>query len=296
MSTATMDRAAWLAERLTGIGASEAAAVCGVSDYETPLDVYLRKVGVAPEKPETPRMRWGTRLEGVIADAYVEREGVALSGTQRFLRSPVHPFMLATLDAVRTDGRVVEFKTMGERAADALGDQLGDDGSDVIPLHWRCQVTHQLIVTGTDVADLAVLIGGSDFRVYTIGYDERVAARMVEMEQEFWSRVERREPPEIDPARDGANLALLYPAPEGTLPLTVEAECDVNEWLNVKQEIARLQKTADRLKTAVVAALGPFAEGHLSDGRIVARKVVHREGYTVAPSTYVDVRVKKGGK
>lgn len=296
MSTATMDRAAWLAERMTGIGASEAAAVCGVSEYETPLDVYLRKIGVAPEKVETPRMRWGTRLEGVIADAYAERVGVGLADTQRFVRSSVHPFMLATLDAVRQDGRIVEFKTMGERAADALGDQLGDDGSDVIPLHWRCQVTHQQIVAGTDVADLAVLIGGSDFRVYTIGYDERVAARMLAIEAEFWGRVERREPPAIDPARDGRNLALLYPEPAGALPLPLDTEAEVVEWLRLKEHIGALSKAADHLKASIVAALGPFAEGQLSDGRVLVRKVIKREGYTVEPCSYVDVRVKKGGK
>ena len=290
------DREAWLAERRNGIGASEAAAVCGVSDHDTPLDVYLRKVGLAPEKPESPAMRWGSLHEPTIARAYSEDTGADLVDEQRFVRSPVHPWMFATLDRVRADGRPVELKTIGVRAAYALGDQLGESGSDVVPFTWRCQALHQMVVTGTEAVDVAALVGGNDFRIYTIPFDARVADRLVAMEAEFWDRVQRREPPEIDPNKDGVNLARLYPEPEGALPLPIETEVEIEEWLHLKNQIQQLQRSAERLKTSIVASLGPFAEGQMSDGRVIVRKSVRRDGYTVEPCTYIDLRVKKGVK
>jgi hypothetical protein len=104
VSTASLpsaDRAAWLAARRTGIGASEVAAVLGLSPYESPLDVYCRKLGLVPEKAETEAMRWGLRLEPLLAAEYAERTGYPLVATQVFLRHPDKPFLLATLDGVR---------------------------------------------------------------------------------------------------------------------------------------------------------------------------------------------------
>ena len=47
------DRETWLAERNRSVGASEAAAVLGVCPYATPIDVWQRKLGLAPPMPES---------------------------------------------------------------------------------------------------------------------------------------------------------------------------------------------------------------------------------------------------
>ena len=39
------DRAAWLAQRRNGIGASDIAAVLGISPWKTPLQLYMDKRG-----------------------------------------------------------------------------------------------------------------------------------------------------------------------------------------------------------------------------------------------------------
>jgi putative phage-type endonuclease len=185
------DRDAWLAERMNGIGSSEAAAAIGVNPYETALELYLAKLGLSDPVRETEAMRWGTRLEPVIAEAYSETTGYGFIAEQLFVRSPTHDFMTSTIDRIRDDSRIVEFKCVGYRSAHLWG----EPGSDEIPPHYLVQCQHQLICTGTEELDLAALIGGNELRIYHICRDDDIAARIVEREAEFWQRVLRRPGP-----------------------------------------------------------------------------------------------------
>ncbi|MCB1614397.1 MAG: YqaJ viral recombinase family protein, partial [Pseudomonadales bacterium] len=45
VSTKAMSREDWLDVRRRGIGASEAAAACGISPYQSPLELWLIKTG-----------------------------------------------------------------------------------------------------------------------------------------------------------------------------------------------------------------------------------------------------------
>src|SRR6185437_1023395 len=80
----------WLAARQSGIGSSEAATACGINPYDTPLSLYLRKIGQGEPIEETAAMRWGSRLEPVIADAYSEETGYGYQCAQLFLRHAEH--------------------------------------------------------------------------------------------------------------------------------------------------------------------------------------------------------------
>ena len=89
MSTAidpVNDREAWLAERSRSVGASEAAAVLGVCPYSTPIDVWQRKLGLAPPLPESEPMLWGTLLEPIILAEYERRTGRTVFDRQQFVR------------------------------------------------------------------------------------------------------------------------------------------------------------------------------------------------------------------
>lgn len=68
-------RPVWLEARRTGIGGSDALACLGLDPWKTRLEVYLDKIGQAPDR-ETPRMRWGQIVEGAILDWFVEQTGI----------------------------------------------------------------------------------------------------------------------------------------------------------------------------------------------------------------------------
>src|SRR5262245_47569975 len=72
------DREVWLAARLTGIGASESAAVLGESRWSSPLKVYAEKIGVIEHDPDEQleAQYWGSRLERIVADEFSIRTGI----------------------------------------------------------------------------------------------------------------------------------------------------------------------------------------------------------------------------
>jgi putative phage-type endonuclease len=286
------NHAEWLAVRQESIGASEAATTLGLNPWETRLQLYLRKLGMADPVPETPAMRWGTRLEPLIAEEYSRETGFSFVAEQLFVRDPVRGFMSATLDRIREDGRVLELKTCGARGAA----EWGEPGSDEVPPRYIAQVMHQLIVTGTEVADLAVLIAGQDFRVYSIERDDAVVDRIVEANAEMWERVQRRDPPSVDPSRDGAALARLWPRAEGEAELGPVGELLVEQWEASRRAIRPHEAARDRARTELLCHLGEAASARLADGRVLTRRVVEvaekqvtRRGYS-----FVDLRLKKG--
>src|SRR5206468_2944128 len=115
---------AWLAQRKTGLGSSDAAAVCGVNPYSSAAGVFLEKTGRLPEVLETEPMRWGTKLEDVIAEAYAEQTGRAVVKAPANLRHETHGFMIANIDRETADSerKIVEIKNVSVRQAKHWGD------------------------------------------------------------------------------------------------------------------------------------------------------------------------------
>lgn len=183
-------RQEWLAARRQGIGGSDAAAVLGLSKWKTPLQVYLDKRGEAAEIPDNEAMLWGRALEPVIRQQYAERTGRAVLMPDGILRHPAHGFMLANLDGMTEDRRVVEIKTA------RTAQNWGEAGSDEVPQDYLLQVQHYMAVTGFEVADVAVLIGGSDFRIYEVPADRELQEMLIDAEAAFWRAVEQGIPPE----------------------------------------------------------------------------------------------------
>lgn len=287
------DRDAWLAERRSGIGASECAAAMGISPYEgdTPLNLYLRKIGALGPTPDNEAMKMGRLLEPIVAELYMERHDCSFSGEQVFLRSNEHSFMLATLDRVRSDGRIVELKTAGGRSHE----DWGPDGTDEVPVNYAAQVQHQMLVAETDTADLAVLIGGQQFRTYTLHRNERQIAEIVRREAIFWEHVETRTPPEI---REG-DLRLmhrLYDRVDGEIDLDPADSLLVEDWEVLGKRISAAEKRRNRIKLAILERLGNVAAAKLADGRVLTRKVVVVPGRVSTTEGYefTDIRLKKG--
>lgn len=154
------------------------------------MELFLDKRGELVNDGETQPQRWGNLLEPVV------RQEIA-TVTGRRIVTPEHtliwhkaiPFAFATVDGIADDSRLVECKTSRN------GDGWGEPGTDQIPEEYQLQVQHCLAVTGLVVADVGVLIGGSDFRLYEVAADNDVQTMLFELEAEFWKSVESGEPP-----------------------------------------------------------------------------------------------------
>lgn len=284
-----MDRESWLAERRKGIGASDAAAVCGVSPWGSPLSVYLDKRGLLPSQDSAP-MKWGLLLEDVIAAAYVEMTGRVVEKPH----DPIWwhdrlPWMFATLDRFTTCGRVVELKT--SRSADGWG----EPGSDHVPESYIVQVHHQMAVADAWVADIAVLIGGSDFRVYTVERNQLLAERIMEIELAFWRRVQKEEPPDVDwtDPRTPELVQLLHrPVPEKAVDLPEDCGRLLVDYQEAGEAVRHYDRVREEAKARLILAMGDASVGRLPGVEIV-RKLVPAKTITYERREYCDFRIRK---
>lgn len=259
ISLKSIDQTGWLKLRRLGIGGSDVAAILGLSKWKTPLDVYNDKVSTdEPTEIDNPSMEWGRRLEPLILEKYNEVTGASAVKPDVMFASEERPFMVANLDGLTPDGRVVEIKT----ARTASG--WGEEGTDEIPEYYATQVHHYLSVMGAAECDVAVLIGASDFRVYTVKRDEELIGMLVAEEEKFWrDHVEARVPPA---PRTLEEMAQAFPVSE---PETREATDDISETLQtivqLEREIAEKKSEADELR-AKVEGFMEAAEGLSIDG------------------------------
>jgi putative phage-type endonuclease len=263
-------RRAWLRERRRGLGASDAAAVLGLSPYSNPFVVWLDKTGRLPldHGAEEPEKRWGRFLEGAIAEAFEEETGLRVIDRELSVIHPEHSWLRATLDGRVTDGTAV----LGVYEAKTTN---GRDGTwrDGPPEWYVLQVQHQLLVTALDRAWLPVLIGGSDFEVHQVERDERVIALLLAYESAFWhDHVLAGVPPPLDSSeRTGDALRSVYARPGAeSVELPDATAAIVDRYIASTARAKRAEADVQRAKNELMALLGE-AEVGLVGGRPLVR-------------------------
>lgn len=257
------DRTQWLAQRRAGIGGSDVAPILGLSKWRTPLDVYLDKRGELPEQEDNAAMHWGRTLEPIIRQEYANQTGRTVHIHTDILQHPEHPFMLANLDGMTSDGRVFEAKTA------RTAQEWGEPGSDEVPDAYALQVQHYMAVTGCRMADIAVLIGGSDFRIYHIAADDGLQADMIAAETEFWQRVQRGDPPPPITLAD-SQRAFGHIKAEGIVNATAEDAAAWRELTEVRARIKAEEAREEALKTQLMQAIGQRGDTLAYNGKTLA--------------------------
>jgi putative phage-type endonuclease len=289
------NREGWLALRRTGIGGSDAPAIMGISPWRTPLEVYFEKIGLAPALEESEPMRWGNLLEPVIRAEYARRTGYTVRyEPNESLPHPKYAFMRASFDGLafprEAPTRVLQCKA--SRSADAWG----EPGTDEVPEVYNIQVQHEMAVAHSPVADIAVLIAGSDFRIYQVEADRELQEMLIEAEAMFWSRVQAREEPEADFNRASLREMLKRIHPQIHAPAVLASDAD-HHWRAVLTESNELERryrdAADVAKAHLIHRMGEAPQLLFADGAVLRRKLIKRAGYAVEPSEYVDTRLVK---
>lgn len=285
------DRAKWLEDRKSSLGASESPAALGLSPWLSPRGLYLRKLGLVEDEPPNISMRVGLALESLLAELYQESSGREITNQQVVIRcGQPYPFLSATLDAV-TESGIVEFKTISERK----GHEIGPDGSDSLPDSWLIQAHQQMYIHGEDRVDFGVLIGNTEFRRLTVHRNENLLGAMLPRLEAFWGCVTAKRPPVETAESDARLMHVLYPQCEGGIDLTDEDGQEVGEWLAAKSHEGTSKKTKDQIKSRLLEKLGNASYGRLPDGRLLTRKVVNvrERTQTVKGYSFVDLRIKE---
>jgi putative phage-type endonuclease len=258
-----------LSIRSTGIGASEAAAALGIDPYRSRFALYCEKTGQVDAKDlsDVEAVEWGTRLEPVVVQAFGERTGrhVQHNTEQETRRSPVYPFMLATLDCTQ---RKAEGGTAGALEIKTTNAYASEDWKEGPPLRVQVQLQHQLAVTGFEWGTIAALIGGQKLVWYDQGRNDRFIDAMIEKERAFWDLVESKTPPPVDGSEQTAEaLRRLYAADNGS---SVMLPAEAAQWDDALQTAKAAIKAATETKRAIEnqikAAIGDATFGELPGG------------------------------
>lgn len=279
----------WHAARRSGIGASQAAAACGVSEYKSPLDVYRECRGEDSTFTGNAHTRFGLFMEPGIVAMYADEIGKDLVYPLAMHRHADWPFMLATPDAQEDAETGVEIKTIGwRRAGDVLDHGLEESCPDYV-----LQAQQQMSVMNWQRVNVVLLIEKS-LHVYPVERDDEMIGMIAAHEAELWERIVNGDPPPPTRPSDVKHYLQRRTIVGAVVPLTARASDKWGEYERLGREIAALEADRQLLKADVLHEIGDAPAGLLSDGaRMIRRKLTQRNGYTVDPAEVLDVRAVK---
>lgn len=297
MITPTLEQ--WLADRLTGITATDAAVICGASKWKSPYKLYLEKrKEIEPDDlSDLEWIKWGNILEPVIARQYVERTGSAMSMWPRFTiaRHGKHDWKICTPDATQWNIGDEECLDTGVLEIKTAGTFRRGDWEPEPPLAYQVQVQHQMDVLGLEWGTIAVLFGGQQFRWFDVVRDDSFIATMHNVLHQFWQRVQDGDPPLIDGSESTAKaLFKLHPKDNGeSIALPAEADTWDSQLSGIKAEIKELEAEKRSMENFLKDSIGDNTYGTLADGSRYSWKHSERDGFTVEPSTRRTLRREK---
>ena len=233
----------WHAVRATGIGGSDIAAICGLSPYTSPLEIWLKKRGETVPRRHDPILseaaEMGHELEPVVARRFTKATGLPAIENPGTLRHPTLPHMLVNLDRATVehgDMGALELKT---RSSYALNEWL-----DETPVDVQVQVQWQLAVTGWAYAYTAALIGGQRTIVHRIERDQELIDNLTAIGNEFWGWVQDGTRPPLDGSHaTGQLLDRLHANPVDQIVIGDAAV--VEKWLKIRATAKEQAEAAD---------------------------------------------------
>lgn len=242
--TTGMTHEEWLRERKSGIGGSDAGAICGLNPYRSPIAVYQDKISTETDDTDNESMRQGRDFEDYVARRFMEETGKKARRANVIYKSREYPFLFANVDRIIIgEDAGLECKTASAYSADKW-----KDGH--IPESYQLQCHHYMAVTGAKAWYIAVVILGKDFLWHRIERDENLIQNLVSIESDFWNNhVIPRIMPEPDGSESSERLIREMTGkamPEKEIPLT-----GFDRQLKRRMEITELMDKLDTEKKTI---------------------------------------------
>ena len=238
-------------ERMNWIGASEVPCLLKISPFGNEISVWCSKMGI-DIRETTDAMDLGNFLEPGIARMYAAKsERTVMPWTS--VVHPKHPFMGCTPDLIAFgERRIAQIKLVGAWMAHHWDDED-------VPEYVQCQVQAEMEVCDVPVCDVVAVIGGTDYRVYTIERDRELGGYLVEVCRKFWTdHVLTREMPTIDSSPQAeAALRALYA--RGTRPMidsSQESDEAARAYLAAHQDESKAKEAKTLAGNRLKALLG----------------------------------------
>lgn len=170
--------------RRSCVTGTDIAAIVGQNPRKTALDIWMEKKNGHEINLSGDRVEAGLRAEPMIAEWYTDKTGIELT-TCDFIQKGIFG---GSVDRIPVDEKfkdlIVEIKT----ADGSRREFWGEEGTDEVPESYLIQCAWYLMLTERNRCDLAVLIGGNDFRIYTIYRNIELEKKLKFAAERFWAR------------------------------------------------------------------------------------------------------------
>ncbi len=261
--TADMTREEWVKARRETLGGSDAAAIMGLSPYESPFHVYMDKVGLLPEKEDSEAMRQGRDLEEYVARRFAEETGKKVRRCNAILYNPLYPFAHANVDRLLAgEDAGLECKTTS-----VLNLKKFKDGT--YPDNYYVQCVHYMAVTGAKRWYLAVLVLGKEFKIFQIERNEEEIAALMKEEEAFGRRIREGIPPEPDGSKSTSEaLTAVFPESDGGEVSLLSFENDLGAYAALNRKIKELEKGRDEIANKIKGFMGSAGRGESTSYRV----------------------------
>lgn len=249
----------WLAEREKGIGASEVAAILGLSPWDTPFSLWLKKTHQAEPEPENFAMRRGHYLEDAVVQWWQDETGekvIKASAADIIYVHPDYDFMRATPDRiVRGRKKMLEVKS----TAGYMGEEIPD--------YYLAQCIYQMYVTGIHEEELIYIQGDLTFGRFNVQYDAEFAEFIAQKVKEFWndSVIGGKEPDLISVS----DFTIKGSDPGTTIEADDEAYAQLLSLRTLNKDLNTKEADAEALKDSIKLYMGQN-ESISFDGRVLA--------------------------
>lgn len=201
------NREDWTEKRGVGIGASEAAAVVGLSPWTTALELWELKTGMKKPKDLSGNeaVQTGHRLEPALRQLFLAMNPAYSCEYHEFdmVYQKERPWMFATLDGELTDTETGSKGVLEIKTGTPTGREAWEKWNERIPDGYFVQVLHQLACTGYDFAIVFALLfgreGQANIRTYRIEREDVKSDMewLIGEEAKFWKLVQNKEMPGV---------------------------------------------------------------------------------------------------
>lgn len=257
----------WHEFRSKGIGGSDVAVICNLSPWQSPFALWAKKTGRFQDETQTSEaMEWGTRLESVILDKFVESHPeLTVKRDVGTWHHQTRSWQLANPDAIAFDkagnGIIVEVKTA----------RYEDDWVRGVPAYYRTQVLWYLQTFGFKQAIVVALFSGSKYREFVVDYDEFEADVNLRRAAEFQGYVVNDMPLDFDGATSTLQVVrAMHPDIDPELEVEL-GELYTHYQLALHDEAAAVSH-ANEMRTRVLAAMGKAKKGLFDGVPVVMRQ------------------------
>jgi putative phage-type endonuclease len=260
-------------DRRTYIGGPDAAAIVGLSPFNSAFDVWQRKVGLLPELEDLPVvMRVGTALEQLVCDLYAERTGYVV-GKCNTIIDPEQPWRGGSVD------RFVYYENEPDKPIGILETKVasgwkrndyGDENTDDIPINYLIQCAWYMSLTGLPWADLAVLFLPHTLCLFHVERNIKLEDALIQRCGDFWNKnVLTNVPPPVD-GSDGADSYLANKFPLNKLDIVdgdETVEVLMNELSRYKDEQSKAEHGRKLYEQRLKEVIGDHDGVQCSRGR-----------------------------